>query len=170
MSVFLQPIYTQTVGSGGAASITFNNIPQTFTDLSIVISGRSARSGQQADNLFVTFNGVTTNYSATGLQANGSSVSTSRYTSRYASLAVNAAGSTANTFSSHNIYIPNYTSSSLKSFLVNSVSENNATNAQSDLFAGLWSNTAAITSISLLPEVSTWVQNTTISIYGITRG
>lgn len=170
MTIAMQPIYTQTVGAGGAASITFNSIPQYFTDLKVVISGRSARSAQQADNLFITFNGVTTTYSATGLLGNGSSASSSRFSSRYASLAVDAAGSTASTFSSHDIYIPNYTGSNFKSFIADSVSENNASNAQSDLFAGLWRDTAAITSISLLPEVSTWVQYTTISLYGITKG
>ena len=32
-------ISTVTVGSSGAASISFTNIPQTFTDLKIVMSG-----------------------------------------------------------------------------------------------------------------------------------
>jgi hypothetical protein len=32
MTIAMQPIYTQTVGAGGAASVIFNNIPQTFTD------------------------------------------------------------------------------------------------------------------------------------------
>ena len=45
MSVFLQPIYTQTVGSGGASSIAFNNIPQTFTDLLIKMSVRASGPG-----------------------------------------------------------------------------------------------------------------------------
>jgi hypothetical protein len=167
------PTYTliasNTVGAGGVASVTFSSIPQTYTDLVVKISGRSARAAQQADNLFISFNGSTTSFSTRSLSGNGTSASSTSNATRYASFAVDAAGSTANTFSSHKIYIPNYTSSNNKSYSVDSVSENNATAAQSDLFAGLWSNTAAITSIALQPEVSTWVQYSTFTLYGISN-
>jgi len=160
-------IASNTVGAGGAASITFSSIAGTYTDLLVKVSGRSARAGQQADNLFVTFNSNTSNYSVRTLQGNGSSASSSNFSNRYASLALDAAGSTASIFSSHEIYIPSYASAYYKSYSVDNVSENNATAAQSDLLAGLWSNTAAITSIELKPEVSTFVQYTTAYLYGI---
>jgi hypothetical protein len=167
------PTYTKiasnTVGSGGVASVTFSSIPATYTDLVIKVSGRSARAGQQADNLFMTLNGTTTNFTTMSLSGNGASASSTSNPTRYASFAVDAATSTASTFSSHEIYIPNYTSSSYKSYSVDSVSETNATGAQSDLFAGLWSNTAAITTILLQPEVSTWVQYSTFTLYGISN-
>lgn len=162
-------IATNTVGAGGAASVTFSSIPSTYTDLLIKVSGRSARAAQQVDNLFITFNGVTTAYTARNIMGNGTSATSTSYSVRYASNSVDAAGSTASTFSSHEIYIPNYTSANFKSYSVDSVSENNATGAQSDLFAGLWSNTAAITSITLQPEVSTWVQYSTFTLYGISN-
>jgi hypothetical protein len=159
-----------TVGAAGAASVTFNSIPQTgYTDLVVKVSGRSARSAQQADNLFITFNSNTTGYTMKALAGNGTSPSSTGYSSRYASFAIDAAGSTASTFSNHEIYIPNYASANNKSFSVDSVSENNATDAQSDLVAGLWSNTAAITSIGLQPEVSTWVANSTFYLYGVAK-
>lgn len=159
-----------TVGAAGASSVTFSSIPQTgYTDLLIKVSGRSARAGQQADNLFITFNGNGSSYTTRSLSGNGTSASSANTTSRYASFAVDAAGSTASTFSNHEIYIPNYASANNKSYSVDSVSENNATGAQSDLFAGLWSNTAAITSIGLQPEVSTWEPNTTFYLYGVAK-
>jgi hypothetical protein len=158
------------VGAAGATSVTFNSIPQTgYTDLVIKVSGRSARAGQQADNLFITFNATTTGYTTRNIMGNGSTASSASYSIRYAANAVDAAGSTASTFSSHEIYIPNYASANNKSYSVDSVSENNATAAQSDLFAGLWSNTAAITSIALQPEVSTWVQYSTFYLYGVAK-
>jgi hypothetical protein len=160
-------IASVTVGSGGAATMDFTSIPATFTDLCVKLSGRSARSAQQADNLFITFNSNTTGYTMKALSGNGTAASSVGYSSRYASFSVDAAGSTASTFSNHEIYIPNYTSANYKSYSADSVSENNATAAQSDLVAGLWSNTAAITSISLLPEVSTWVQYSSATLYGI---
>lgn len=146
----------------------FTSIPSTYTDLVVKISGRSARAGQQADNLFILFNSNGSSYSMKALTGNGSSAGSVDYSpSRYVSLAVDAAGATSNTFSSHEIYIPNYAGSTNKSFSADSVSENNASNAQSDLFAGLWSNTSAITSVSFSPEVSTWVQYSTATLYGI---
>ena len=160
-------IASVSVGAGGASSIDFTSIPATYTDLCVKLSGRSARSAQQADNLFITFNSTTSGYTMKAISGNGTSASSVSYSSRYASFAVDAAGSTINTFSNHEIYIPNYAGANNKSYSANSVSENNATDAQSDLVAGLWSNTAAITSISLLPEVSTWVQYTTATLYGI---
>lgn len=145
----------------------FTSIPATYTDLCIKLSGRSARAAQQVDNLFITFNSTTTGYTMKALSGNGSAASSAGYSSRYASFSIDAAGSTSSTFSSHEIYIPNYAGSNYKSYSADSVSETNASGAQSDLVAGLWSNTAAITSISLLPEVSTWVQYTTATLYGI---
>ena len=43
MATTLNLISKQTVGSAGASSITFSNIPQTYTDLKVIISGRDAR-------------------------------------------------------------------------------------------------------------------------------
>ena len=160
-------IASVSVGAGGASSIDFTSIPATYTDLCVKLSGRSARAAQQADNLFITFNSTTSGYTMRALTGNGSSAGSVSYSSRYASFAIDAAGSTSSTFSNHEIYIPNYAGANYKSYSADSVSENNASNAQSDLIAGLWSNTAAITSISLLPEVSTWVQYSTATLYGI---
>jgi hypothetical protein len=162
-------IASVSVGAGGASTINFTSIPTTYTDLCIKLSGRSARAAQQADNLFITFNSTTTDYSMRTMQGNGTTGSSSSYATRYASFAVNAAGSTASTFSSHEIYIPNYANGNYKPYSVDNVSENNASNAQADFVAGLWYNTAAITSIELKPEVSTWVQYTTAILYGISK-
>ena len=56
-------ISKQTVGSAGAASVTFSSIPQTFTDLRIVVSGRSARTGNVGNAMLVSFNGSASNFS-----------------------------------------------------------------------------------------------------------
>ena len=76
---------------------------------------------------------------------------------------------TASTFDSIDLYIPNYTSSNNKSFSVDSVAENNsATVNQLDLIAGLWSQTAAITSITFTSyNAANFVANSTFSLYGL---
>jgi hypothetical protein len=170
MSVFLQPIYTQTVGSGGAATVTFNNIPQTFTDLKLVASARTSRSAL-ADDFGIRFNSQTTTYSVTAIQGSGTAASSFRVTgsSTVSNLIIDGNTATANTFASTEAYIPNYTSTNFKSITVESVQESNGAESYMRLVAGLWQNTAAITSISLIPD-NNFLQYSTFTLYGITRG
>jgi hypothetical protein len=77
---------------------------------------------------------------------------------------------TASTFASADIYIPNYTSSDYKSISIDTVTEKNATDAYMRLTAGLWSNTAAITSIGLNCSASgNFVQYSTFYLYGVAK-
>jgi hypothetical protein len=84
---------------------------------------------------------------------------------------VSSAAATSNTFGSSNLYIPNYTGSTNKSYSINSVSETAATEAYQEIIAGLWSQTAAITQILIKPEQTrNFVQYSSITLYGITAG
>jgi hypothetical protein len=68
-------------------------------------------------------------------------------------------------FSNNDLYIPNYTSSSYKSIVVDSVSENNSTSSYiTSMQAGLWSNTSAINAITLN---ATFAQYSEFTLYGI---
>ena len=170
MSVFLQPIYTQTVGSGGVGTVTFNNVPQTFTDLKLVVSSRSTTAAVY-QNLDVNFNGNSAStFSSTRLRGTGSTTYSDRYTS--ASILVgfeinDAANATANTFSSIEYYIPNYTSSNFKQVIVDGIWENNATAAYQTMLAGLWRDTSAISSIAI--NGYNHAQYSTFSLYGVLR-
>jgi hypothetical protein len=170
MSVFLQPIYTQTVGSGGASSITFNNIPQFFTDLKLIVSARTARSAL-TDDFGIRFNSQTTTYSVTAIQGSGSAVSSFRVTgaNTVSNIIIDGNTATANTFASVDVYIPNYTSANFKSIVIDAVQESNGAESYQRLIAGLWQNTSAITTISLIPDNS-FLQNSTFTLYGITKG
>ncbi len=175
MSVFLQPIYTQTVGATAVSSITFNNIPQTFTDLKIVVSARTTQTGDafKKTNYYVQFNNNSEFvYSNTHLYGTGSSVATARDANQdYLFIGVvNANDATTSTFGSSEICIPNYTSSNLKSLMANSVSETNGTAAIQILNAGLWRKTNAITSIFIAGIGGNFMQYSTFSLYGITKG
>ena len=160
-----------TVGAAGAASITFSNIPQTgYNDLVIKVSARDTTTGYYSSANIpwqVQFNGLTTNLSSRNLFSTGSAVSSNTYASNiYGS---NSTGlDTASTFSNGEVYIPNYTSSNYKSTSIDAVAENNATAAGSQLNAGLWSSTAAITSIKLL-TYTTFAQYSTFSLYGVSN-
>ena len=163
-----------TVGAAGASSVTFTSIPQTYTDLQILVSARSTRTSDFRDELFIRFNSDSgNNYSVRDLNGSGSTAGTSsslttNYLKRGTTPTDNA---TASTFSNNTIYIPNYTGSNQKSVSTEEVTENNSsTNNYLDLRAGLWTGTSAITSISLTPEVGpNFAQYSTFYLYGIAK-
>lgn len=165
-------ISTVTVGAGGAGGIDFTSIPQTYTDLMLVFSSRVSGSG--FNNLYVTVNDIaTSSYSTRFLDGTGSGVSSSNASPSTALFAGNSPSSsdTGNTFGSLSVYLPNYASTSAnKAFSFDSVTENNATAAYQRIGAGLLSSTNAIVKISLATSGSSFVQYSTASLYGITKG
>ena len=163
-------ISSVTVGSGGAASIDFTSIPSTYTDLQLVMSLRSAGTGVSTRYASVSFNSNTSNYSYRRLYGNGSSAGSDNGSLRLIGT-IPGSTVTANTFASLQMYVPNYASSNNKSYSCDSVEENNATGAEADLIAGLWSNSAAITSIAITSDQGSFnlVQYSTAYLYGISN-
>ena len=164
-------INSTTVGSGGVSSVTFSSIPNTYTDLVVKVSVRSSSSGQ-GYGLYCRFNNDSSgNYSWIWLRGVGSSAGSGGNTGSSLILTglLDTNGDTSNTFSSHEIYIPNYTSSNYKSTTSDNVTENNGTTAFAYMVAGLWSATAAITSITLSPASDNFVQYSTFYLYGISN-
>jgi hypothetical protein len=147
-----------------AAIVTFDNLPTSgYTDLKVVMS---ARTDSTSPNIFFSINGSTSTFTSRALYGDGASAASTSAVPRivsYASISTN----TASTFGNTEIYIPNYRSSNNKSFSVDTVSENNATTAYTGLFAGLWSTTSAITSLTFTPDSGNFVANSTFSLYGI---
>jgi len=154
-------VETITVGSGGAASITFSNIPQTGKDLLLLLSLRSNAA------FAVAFSRVQVNSdSGSGifLRSSGSAASTGTFTS--AILAEGAGDeATANTFGNSSVYIANYTSTSAKSVSVDFTSENNATLIRQGLNAAITTSTAAVTSLLVEDVGDTLLQHTSVSLY-----
>jgi len=163
-------ISSVTVGSGGAANIEFTSIPATYTDLVVVTSHRW--SSTIDDNFFLIFNNDTSGvYSYRHLRGNGSNAASGNGSAQTSLWVGWTLGSnfTASTFSNTQHYIPNYTSSNNKSISTDSVTENNGTEAYCGFFAGLWSNSAAITSIKIQPGSNNFVQYSTAYLYGISN-
>lgn len=161
-------IASSTVGSGGAATISFSSIPNTYTDLVLVMSLRANGSfGAGNISLYTNFNGTTTNRSFRTLYGAGSTANSYSGTTAGGST-VPGSLVTANTFNSYQAYIPNYNSSNNKSLSIDTVQENNsATDNELDLQASLWSNTAAITSIEVTAPGNLFVQYSTAYLYGV---
>lgn len=168
MATTMTLISKQTVGSAGATSITFTSIPQTYTDLKLVYSLRSATGTDVSMGL--TVNGATTGLSNKILQGNGATAASATSSVPFYAGTVDGSGNTANTFSNGELYIPNYTSSNNKSISADNVDENNSTTAYAELAAGLWSNTSPITSLGLYIYAGySFVQYSTVYLYGISN-
>ena len=172
MSTFVL-IEKYTVGAGGASSVTLGSgatIPQTYTDLVVKMSSRlDSNNSNSWYDILVTFNGSSTNYSGKLLYGTGSSAGSQSEATTYYPARTDSSLATASTFGNNEIYIPNYTSSNYKSLSHDGVTENNATAALTSLGAGLWSNTAAITSVTLTTASGKFVQYSTFYLYGILK-
>ena len=152
-----------------ASSVNFDNIPQTgYTDLKIVIGGRTNRS-LSVDGITIRFNNDTSagNYSGKRLYGDGSTAPGSD--SQYAALPfMDAANSTVSTFGNAEFYVPNYTGSTQKTFIIDGVGENNATTVYAGLGVGLWAGTSAVHTITIYPEAGTAIiAGSTFSLYGL---
>jgi hypothetical protein len=155
-----------TVTGAGTYQAQFNSIPSTYTDLLLRVSARNTFTGS-TDALVINYNGSSSSQSSKALYGNGASAGSFNTTFIYGG-ELDTNSQTANTFSSHDIYIPNYAGSQYKSSSTDSVEETNGTTVYAILSAGLWSNTAAITSITCATSgASELAINSTFYLYGI---
>lgn len=155
-----------------ASSVTFSSIPQTFTDLKLVMSLRSSfNAGVNFDYCFYTFNGDSSSlYSYTGLTGTGSAASSARMSNSSSLIGqyFSSSYATANTFGPGEMYLPNYTSTSAKQVYIYGAGESNSTSEYMQFTAGLYRGTSAITSITLtLGNGPNFVANSSFYLYGI---
>lgn len=164
-------IASSTVGSGGLTSVSFNSIPQTYTDLLIKYSVRTNRASA-VDGIAFYYNGDTTftRYTGRELIGDGTSALSAVWPQGNDEISyVSGNSATANTFGSTDVYIPNYSASSVaKSSSVDSAGETNATTVRMNLGAGYYNQTTAISSITFAPVNSTTIQQySSFYLYGI---
>lgn len=161
-------VSTVTVGSGGAASIEFTNIPQTGKDLLVLFSGRVDGGAAENVSLYYTINNSSSSiYFERLLRGTGTSAESASRTSqtRFEYIMQNGSPSTASTFSNTQIYITNYTVSNNKTILVDSIMENNGSVGMQDMVGQTWGSTAAITSLLFFRTGVNFVQHSTASLY-----
>ena len=157
-------IASYTVGSGGVPSVSFLNIPQTYTDLVLKMSGRTTRAAVYGE-MFMRFNGETTGYSAKVIEATGSG--SGSYSETSIRVEFNGDTSTAGIFGNAEFYIFNYSAGKYKSVSLDSVTENNGTAVDSFFKAHIWANTAPITQIEIGFGSGVISQYSTFHLYGI---
>ena len=173
MATTMRLISKQTLSSS-SSTITFSNIPGTgYTDLLLILSARSDRSNAYEDPVRLRFNSDTgNNYTTVQLAQYNSSAFSGSITSSgiQATGALTGPLATSSTFGSGAIYIPNYAGSTNKSLSCDCTTEHNGTQVLIGVSAGLWSNTAAITTIEVAPwNGSNLVSGSSFFLYGITK-
>jgi len=166
-----EPIATTTLGSS-SATVTFSSIPQTYTDLVLVIGSLGMNQAGSAGKL--RFNGDTgSNYSNTIIYGNGSNAYSYRESSsnniRIYGFATGPSGSGNN--DNVVVQIQNYANSTTYKTIL---SRSNIVGAELAAIVGLWrgstgSATQAITSLTVASYngTDTFATNSTFTLYGI---
>ena len=157
-----EPIASTTLGSS-SASVTFGSggtLPQGYTDLVLVTDLRHASN---LSTTSIRFNGDTgTNYSSTFLAGSGSAASSGRNSNdQWINIAVNGANTTDRIVTV--THIQSYANTNInKTALVAWANPNREVIRQ----VGLWRNTAAITSLTVVCN-NTMADGSVLSLYGI---
>ena len=168
----MYPLQTISVGSAGASSITFDNIPSTYTHLQIRGIGRSTRASN-GDSVAARFNGTTTNYGTTGhvVYGNGASALASSDwisgSSNYAYIGeICGNNASADVFGAFVTDILDYANTNKNKTIRLLGGFDNNGSGNINLGSSFWQNTAAINSITLT-VTGNWQQFTQIALYGI---
>lgn len=150
------------------STIVLSSIPQTFTDLMILTSLRTTGTGVAVNDI-----GLTSNASDSWrrLEGNGSTMYSDNGTAYTQGGATTTSVSAANTFGNSMAYIPNYTSTQVKTVLADGVTENTVATAHQRITISLINSTSPITSLTIGSGAGNdYVAGSTISLYGITSG
>jgi hypothetical protein len=163
--------------SADTPTITFSNIPQTYTHLQLRCFTRDARSSSNANNFFAYVNGDTTytNYYYHSIFGNGTSVAgTNEQATGTRCLFLGTGPSSsaaANTYGSSVVDILDYTNTS-KYTVARSLTgcDNNSSGTPGEMrFASsVWLNTAAVTSLTINNYGSNnFVTYSSFALYGV---
>jgi hypothetical protein len=160
-------------------SVTFSNIPQTYTDLRVVISARGDHSSYVA--LGVQYNGSSANQTGRSVAGSASASSGTDQNNTFTNVITYARLSgfyiptqaqTANTFSNLEWNIANYAGSASKASLLQFVCESNSTSPSVTAIeqaAVLWSNSSPLTSLTFGLSAANFVAGSTFYLYAITQ-
>jgi len=158
-----ESIATVTVGSGGAADVTFSSIPATYTHLQI----RGISNNSAAQSTYIRLNGDTaSNYSWHVLYGNGSSTFSANSTSSNIMYSMYSS-TTASIFGVTVTDILDYKDTN--KYTTIRVLTGYDTNGAGDvlLYSGNWRSTSAVTSIVLFPASGNFNQYSQFALYGI---
>jgi hypothetical protein len=151
----------------GQSSADFTSIPQTYTDLYILICARG--NGYNGTDVTIKFNGSSSGYSGRFVWKDGNTTaltsSVSGSTAGYLGVMPGTqAGS--NAYGTEKVYIPNYTSGTSKQATYEFTSERMGPDTWIGFGNVVSSVSAALTSISIVPSAN-FLGSSTVYLYGI---
>ena len=161
-----ESIATVTVGGGGAANATFTSIPSTYTHLQIrVLCGTG---GSASQDLRIRYNSDSgTNYTQHNLIGSGAAASADGYTAQTYANAGKQGAALSTSPAVAVIDILDYANTS-KYKTMRSLNGYDANGSGFIILSSsLWLNTAAISTIELTPNSSTFSQYSSFALYGI---
>lgn len=156
-----EPIATHTT-SASAANYTFTSISGAYTDLVIVVNGGSSVTA----DLYIRFNGDTgSNYSVTRLTLDNTTPVSGKSSSA-TSMRVTDSGGSSTTLGATNqiLNIMNYANTNTYKSVI---FRGNRAAGGLDATVGSWHSTSAITTVLLYPGSGTFINGTTLTLYGI---
>lgn len=163
MAVTYEPIASQTLGAD-AASVTFSDLPGTYTDLVVVASVRSSTSGY---GLMARFNSDSgTNYSTTYVFGNGSVAGSARVSNTSRAYIENYGVSDGTNFSATRFTVLQYANTNVYKTVLSEAAGMGSGNGV-DRSVSLWRSTSAITSLYLELFSGNIKASSTFSVYGI---
>ena len=159
MTATYEKIATTTLGSA-SASTTFSSISSSYTDLVLITQTKMSGLGQ----ITMRLNSDTgSNYSYTEMYGTGSSVASDRGTGNDRIYFGNFSNSTSE-FTIGIFNIQNYSNTTTNKTVLSRV---NTSSVDVVANVGLWRNTSAINSVTILTSGSTFTTGSTFTLYGI---
>jgi hypothetical protein len=168
-----ESIATVTVGSGGSSSIEFTSIPSTYTHLQIRGIVKWSDTSDDRTLLKVEYNSDTgSNYARHLVGGNGSGAfvdGVASTTARAGARIISSNASYANMFTAYVMDILDYTNTNkyTTTRTLGGFDTNGGSFQEIVLGSFLWQNTAAITTIKLLPGSANFTQYSQFALYGI---
>ena len=168
-----ESIATVTVGSGGASSITFSDIPGTYQHLQLrMLYRNTSNNGGSSGSMKLWFNTDTaTNYTYHLLYGNGSSVTADGSgTGIFGYIptgTVTLSTYLASSFSATVLDIIDYASTSKNKTVRNFSGRDHNGSGLVLTASGLWLSTAAISTVNLAMVGNDFAQYSTAALYGI---
>lgn len=164
----------QVIAGGSPSTITFAGIPQFYTDLKMVVTGRdtSGAAGDQVMRLQINLDPTAADYTSTNYIAGvNTSVTGGRIASSTNGAAIGSLPGTsglASAIAITEILIPAYSATTFHKIIHSQISSYFAVGAdiETEFFSFIWKSTAAIQTLSLKAP-NGFVDGSTATLYGL---
>lgn len=148
--------------SGTSTNISFASIPQTFTDLRLIIDVGNTGAGNVVR--FKVNSDTGSNYSWTELNGNGTSATSARAANQTVGHFDGISNSSTTVVEVITADFMDYANTTTNKTILSRAGN---ANYGVDAFVSLWRSTSAITQIDVFPQAGSFISGSTFRLYGI---